>query len=142
MKNNLKGFIIYLISYLINKVENYLVSLLRVLKSKVVNYSRKQYKGPDFTRFRGFSYFVNNVLLFPWNVLYWIYIAPIVFISTRIWNILYKIFKRKEWFKEVILLWKNLYLFQESVKAKIMGTEIVELLVFCLGASLEVSFLF
>jgi hypothetical protein len=138
MAVNLKTYIVSIFSYILNKIEYFLVSLLKSVKSKVVKYSRKQYKGPEFQRFHGFLFFVHNIILFPWNVFYLIYLSPIVFLANKLWNIFRKIFRRKKWFQESLLLMKNIHLLHETITAKILGMEIVELFIFCVGATFEV----
>lgn len=136
---NFRLTIISFFCFFLNKIELYLLFLLKILKSKVVKYSRKEYQGPDFSRFHGFTTFIKNIVLFPWNILYWIYIFPCYYIGYRIYRIIYKLFKKKLWFQEILKLFLQVDYVFETMKRKFLSMEIVELFIFCIGAFLEVS---
>lgn len=137
-RTTLRSLIIQLCCHVLNKFETYLTFLLRNLKSKVVKYSRKQYQGPDFQRFHGFSFFVNNILLFPYNLFYYIYLFPTIYVYSKLWKFVYILFRRKFFFRKLLSLSKRIIKLYTETKQKLLATEIIELLVFCVGASLEV----
>jgi hypothetical protein len=139
---NFKAYIISVFCFILNKVELYLIFLLKDVKSKVVKYNKNTYKGPEFHRFHGFLYFVNNIFLFPLNIFYWIYIAPAVYVWSKIFKIIHTIFRKNVWYKQFLSLISTVSDGWELLKGKVLANEIVELLFFCVGASLEVCFSF
>lgn len=139
----IKGIITKVICFGLSELESSVVSLLRNIKTKVILLNKKQ--KPDanfFRRFHGLSR-VIRLLNIVSKILFWIYIAPIIFLLNA-WWVIVKLFVRlflgkSQWVTLCINIYQEAIHQIDHVQSKIISSEAFELMLYCLTTLVEVS---